>query len=136
MSKAKIILTFFNIWSGSQLEMGRAENLIDILRLFVAVLQMSILQKEQKLVFDISWFLPQKHPHTQKERWFDDLLSFVKWHRRSKIIPVLLNWKVVDVVSKKSLFWSLLRLYCECLVCISLLNGVHFHYCKAIKASH
>ena len=52
--------------------MGRAENLIDILRLFVAVLQMSILQKEQKSVFDISWFLPQKHLHTQKEtviRW-------------------------------------------------------------------
>ena len=52
--------------------MGRVENLIDMLRLFVAVLQMSIIQKEQKLVFDISWFLPQKHLHTQKEtviRW-------------------------------------------------------------------
>ena len=57
-------LDFLNIWSGSHLKMGRAENLIDILRLFVAVLQMSILQKEQKLVFDISWFLPQKHLHT------------------------------------------------------------------------
>ena len=64
MSKAKKNLDFFNIWSGSQLEMGRAENLIDILRLFVAALQMSILQKEQKWVFDISWFLPQKHLHS------------------------------------------------------------------------